>query len=195
MHWPHIAQAISGSWSRTAGPITVSKPRPIRTDSLHPLDLVADIHAAAAQDALVGIPDDGEYALVSTGYSFLSPWKRTAADVVLVGQGPQLAVLVARAGGTLERVVREQQLQVHPARGADRWRVGLDHQPLGSRDRRMLPAAFWTLSPPQADPADRPHGQVRVVAQSRNADACLSGRLQHCAPCLGLDLAAVDRHR
>ena len=92
------------------------------------LDLIADLHAAHALDALGGIPDQGE--ILVPGLTLQPLLKGQLVDVQIAGNVLQRAVAVAETGGALAVVLGKDQLHGVTSVTADRGAVGVDHHAL-----------------------------------------------------------------
>ena len=160
-----------------------------RADLLH---LTAGSQAAAAQDALVGIADDGGREVVQRVLDV------RAGEVVLVhaqllGELLQLTVLAADAGEALTLVVGQDQLQHGLAGRADSGGVGLDHHALADGHHagsgQGAGAHVHHTHTAGADLVD-----VLEVAQGGNMDVGLAGSFQDGGTGRNADLHAINRN-
>ena len=116
MHWPQLMQAISASFISQGLSMAVLKPRRTGANHAHLLDICAGAHAAAAQNALVVVADDGDGAgirfilILGTGEAIAAFHAQIQAQLL------QLAVLAAHTAEALLFVVAQNQLQIDAAR-------------------------------------------------------------------------------
>ena len=123
-----VGQVVAQARARSS----MSQPRPAACSAADALDVVAGPHAAPAEDALVGVADDRQAGCVDLVVLALA-LEPHFLDAKLLRQLLKLALLVLGAGEALLRMVREQQLDDHPARLAHLGRVRLDFHSLGDR--------------------------------------------------------------
>jgi len=156
------------------------------------LDLLADLDAAPASDALARVEDDGLGRVVE---------REIRDDVVQIdvanaevrGQSLQFAILVATAGQALVGMLGHDHLEDRPADVDDLGilggdvHAGLDRSAAGSE--HLVRAA----DADDADAAGRRGVQVRVLAQSRDMNGYLACRLKDGGARRYFDREAVDR--
>ncbi len=160
-------------------------------DGVGDLDLRADAHALAAEDALVHVPLDhrvvaldGELALVAL--------ERARLDAVAVAVVLQRARARLLAGDAALRVVGEEQVEDQRTRLDDCLRLGLEHHAVeqfrGARRHEVGPA----LHLDHAEPAGRGRAQRLVVTQGRDVDAQAARGLEDGRASRHRDFTAVD---
>ena len=98
-----------------------------RANHAHLLDICAGAHAAAAQNALVVVADDGDGAGIRFILILGSGEAIAAFHAQIQAQLLQLAVLAAHTAEALLFVVAQNQLQIDAARLAHGRGVGFDH--------------------------------------------------------------------
>ena len=168
----------------------------------HVLHLLADLGAASALDALVGIQDDrARGAVVLVMDDFLR--ERVLADAEVGRQLLKLAGARARALQAVVRVVRENELEDRAAR-LDDLGIVRDHAHaflhLGDASAQQLARGFPLRGilavllelADDADAAARARLEVRMIAQGRDRDTGLLGGLKDVPALLSLHLDAVD---
>ena len=168
-------------------------------------ELVAHADAAPAEDTAAVIHKEVFARRVHRPLLGRGRRKLPVGQAVLVGQPLQFALraLVVAAHSAVHAVVhplREEEIE-HKLPGLGDTRRGSVHNH-AFRHRvgagRLQIALLFDLH--QAHPAAPERGHRRVVAQSRDEDAGVSGCLQHCLAGLGLELLSIDseiydRHR
>src|SRR5699024_9931038 len=160
------------------------------------LDLVADLDAAHALDALGGVPDQGEGAVPAAQFFGRQVFpKGVGHQAQVVGQGLQLAVAAAHAEGALGVVPAEDQLQVGAPGQPDPGVVGVDGHALGHHvvaggDELVLPFHLDAAQPAGADLVD-----PFQVAQVGDMDPGREGGVQDGGPFRHADGPAVDVQR
>ena len=143
---------------------------------VHPLDLVADLDAAHALDALAGLPDDGD-AQVYAGTLRLHV-VGLVMDVQVMGKLLQLAVAAADAGGTVGAVLGQDQPQVGLARLPHPGGVGPDDHALQHLRVAGGDQAVHTLNLHHTHAAGGDLVDLFQKAQMGNGDAGLPGGIQ-----------------
>ena len=143
----------------------------------HALDLVADLDAAHALDALVLHPDHGIGVVVGGLAQIVDI--AAGGQVIVVAELLELAVSAAGAGGALDVVLAQQQLQVDPAGLTDPGRVGVDHHAVPDHVVAGGDETGLALHLHHADAAGADLVDVLQVAQGGDVDAGLPGRLQN----------------
>ena len=124
MHWPHWMQTESSMLRQVGRADDGVEAAAVLAQVVDALDLGADAHAAAAEDALLGVADD-RVAGVVDGELLALALEEPLAHAHRVGQVLQLAVAVALAGLAVLGVVVEQQFDDVAPGLADLGRVGL----------------------------------------------------------------------
>ena len=191
MHWPHWMQTESSILRQVGGRDDGVEPAAVLAEVVDALDLRADPHAAAAEDALLAVADDRVAGEVQ-GEPFPPALEVPRADAHRVGQVLQLAVAVALAGLAIHGVIVQQQLDDVAAGLADFGRVGLHLHPFPDLDAARGHVVAHVLDVHDADAAGAGQAQVGMVAEPGDADAQLLGRL-HDRRALGdRDCVAVD---
>ncbi len=194
MHWPQLMQLrFRQRLLQEGGDLHLVRPVHGFQDA-HFLHVDAGPHAAAAADALVHVPDDGEARGVE-GLRHAAVAEPEAVDPVFLGQLLQLADAVADAGVAVAAMLGQQQVEDVPPGDAHRFGVGLDLDGRGDGVgagglQRPLPLHFH-----HTDAADARHFEVRMMAQRRDADADALGRLEDGGAERDFGLDAVDGHR
>ena len=160
------------------------------------LNLLAEGHAAVAANALALVPDDGQGGVpVVLGILML------VVHGVPDGQGGdhllQLAGAVALAGGTVDPVLGQQQLQVGPAGFPNPGGVGMDDHTLltgvvAGGDQVL--GVFFALHLYHAGPAGTDFVDSLQEAEGGDGHTNETGCLQNGSAFLHLDRNAVDRH-
>ena len=158
----------------------------------HALHLLAHPHTVAAQDALVGIPDDGRRGVVL----LIDRPGILEADVPHAepqGQVLEAAAAALLAGGAVPAVGGQHQLQDHPPVLQEPGGVGADHHAVpGLHGAGGVDLAPLVLH--HAHPAGAVNRQFRIVAEGRHVDAGLPDHSQDVfLPVEGHPLA-VDVH-
>jgi len=97
--------------------------------SIHRLDLPAGADAAAAEDALLKIPQDKGIPIIHRIVVLLT-CEGTALNAVFIGQGLQLASAAHLAGHTVLGMIGKEEFQDEPAGVTDRRGIGLHLHPL-----------------------------------------------------------------
>ena len=155
------------------------------------LDLAADRDAAPAEDALRGVAVDGGARGVDEVLRLL-PLEAAVGDLDLLAQLLELAVLVPVAGEAVARVVGEHQLVEHLARLLHARGVRLHDHPVADGDRAGGLEAPHPLDLDDADAAGADLVDAFEVAEVRDLDAVVLGRLEDRPVALGPHGLAVD---
>ena len=138
----------------------------------HALNLAAHPHAVAAQNALVGVTDDGRGGIVN-GLELFIVLKANLPHPHLVGQILKDALAGLHAGGAVPAVSSQQQLHNQLAMAAQPLGVGINNHAvpgfLGAGGEALPPVVFHGT---QA--AGTEGTQLTVVAQSGHIDARLA---------------------
>ena len=163
-----------------------------RANNPHRLGFVAGSHAAAAEHALVVVPNDGHgqviHIVLVHGACKAVPILNAQIQAELL----QLAVLVAHAGKALLVVIGKQQLQVDLAGFADGGGIGLHHHSLAHGQHASgLQGARARIHHAQAASADLI--DILEVAQGGNIDTCFLGSLQNGRTGRHLNTYAINR--
>ena len=139
-----------------------------QSDRGHALDLIADAHALAADDALFRIPHDHSRFHVARHRDPLER-QRILGAAVPVDQVLEPAVAPSLADRALHAVVQDKQLQLLAPRFDDLGRVGLDLHPALDRCRARRHQPSPPVTPGHdAQSASAVGGQALVVAQGRH---------------------------
>ena len=155
-------------------------------------DLVAEAHAARAEDAALGVQDDvrAEGHGLRLVHLLVGHPRVVEAMPHVVDLQPALSRLVAHR--TVERVVDQVEFQDRPPRLLDPLGLGQDDHAVGrervARDRR----ARRLLDVHHAEPALAGDGEPRMVAVVGDLDTERAGGLDQVRPRGHLDLAAVN---
>lgn len=137
-----------------------------------PLKLRARPDTAAAQDALVGVADDGGRGKVY-GLDLPVIFKADIVDAQLVGQLLQLAPAVLVTGGAVPAVGGQQQLHDELAVLAQTLGMGVDHHAVPGFFRAGGEEAASVVLH-HAQTAGAENGQLRLVAQGRDLETGLA---------------------
>ena len=163
-------------------------------DRLDALDLVADLDAAAAEDALLQVPlDEGVAVALRVG----PPLAGVLLPAHAVGVGELLERAAARglADHAVVRVVGDQQLEHQLAQLLELRRRGLHLHPLGDGRRAGGDRPRRALDLDDAEPAAAEGAELRVVAERRDRDPVHPRRLEDRHRVGDGDRRAVDRER
>ena len=159
------------------------------------LELTADPHAAAAENAAGHVPLDERRLSVHIAGKAVRPEGRFG-DVVADHQVLEGALARLVADGAFQGVIDEDELKLCPDSLQNTGRLGDDVHPVPRRGEarrdevaRFLPVLHDTEA---AGPVG---GDPLVVAKRRDEDACLFGGLQDGAPPRDGDLDVVDFQR
>ena len=158
----------------------------------HFVHLFAHAHAVAAEDALVGVPDDGGRGMVFfvVGTGVLEP---DLPHAELQRQVLQVALAALFAGGAVPAVGGQQQLQDHPAVLQKPGGIGADpHAVPGLHGAGGVDLAPLVLH--HAHPAGAEGGQLGIVAEGGHVDACLANDRQNVFLPVERHPLAVDIH-
>ncbi|OPZ70786.1 MAG: hypothetical protein BWY83_01472 [bacterium ADurb.Bin478] len=139
-------------------------------DGAYVLHLMADAHAAAAEDAFFRIALDGGAGQVDFGsapFALIT----VIAHLVLFRKFLQLAVAVAHAHQTILRVIGDQQLDDGLARPPYLRRVGLNLHPFGHRKSARRNQTALSLHFHHADAAGTGGSKVFQIAQRGDVHA------------------------
>ena len=140
---------------------------------VHGLHHAAGLHAAAADNTLILVPDH-RLGGVILGIALELQFKGVVPDAVLLDQGLKFTVLVADTVQAVLGMVGEDQFQDHSPGLQHLGAVRHDHHTTGNRGRAGGLQQPLALHLADADPAVGLDGFVRVVAQGGQVDA---GRL------------------
>ena len=157
------------------------------------MELLADIHAALAQDALLGIISK-ELVGIIDGVVVADALEAGLLHAVLIAQVLQLALAVLGAAEAVGAVGGEHQVQHGAPGGDDLPGLGMDDIALSNRSGAGGEQLGIALDLHQADPAGSLGSQVFQIAQRGDLDAHALGGLQDGASFLYLHLDAVDRN-
>ena len=163
-----------------------------KVQNAHALHLLADAHAVAAEDALVGVPDDGGGGVVLfiDGAGIL---KADLPHAELERQVLEAALAAFFAGGAVPAVGGEHQLQDHPPVLEELGGVGADAHPVpglhGAGGVDLAPLVLHHAHAARA--VDR---QLRIVAEGGHLDAGLPDHRQNVFLPVEGDALAVDIH-
>ena len=157
------------------------------------MELLADIHAALAQDALLGIIGEELVGIVD-GVVIADALVAGLLHAVLIAQVLQLALAVLGAAEAVGAVGGEHQVQHGAPGGDDLPGLGMDDIALSNRSGAGGEQLGIALDLHQADPAGSLGSQVFQIAQRGDLDAYALGGLQDGASFLYLHLDAVDRN-
>ena len=154
------------------------------------LDLLANLDAAQALDALVVVANEREGGVGAEALEMLG--KRQVGDAKVVGERLQRAVARTRAARALGVMLRQQELHVRLARDAGLLAVGVhdhavEHVVVASGDELVD-----ALDLNHAHAAGADLVQVAQIAQRRNLDAHARGGIEDGRMLGYLDLAVVD---
>ena len=155
------------------------------------MELLADIHAALAQDALLGIIGEELVGIVD-GVVIADALVAGLLHAVLIAQVLQLALAVLGAAEAVGAVGGEHQVQHGAPGGDDLPGLGMDDIALSNRSGAGGEQLGIALDLHQADPAGCLRGQILQVAKGGNFDAYALGGLQNGAALLNLHLNTVD---
>ena len=145
-----------------------------RTDAL---DLVADAHALAAEDALLHVPfDKGVHVL----FRVLAPFavEPVRPDLVEVGQFLERAVAGPLADHAVVRMVGQEEFDDGAALALDLLVRGLDFHALGHRRGAGGHRPGHALYLDEAEPASAVGFEPRVVAERRDVDIVPPRRIE-----------------
>ena len=139
-----------------------------KVDGVHGLDIVAHADAVAAEDALIGVANDGGRAFVD-GVPGLPVLEPDPVHAHAVSQLQQMTLAAFHAGGAVPVMGRQQQLQDRPAVAHEPRGIGVDHHAIP----RRLRAGGKGLAPVilhGAQAAGTVNGQFGMVTKGRYID-------------------------
>jgi len=138
-------------------------------DGLH---FVADGDAASASDALVGIADNGERAVVHRFFD-QDVGQGVGVHAQVVGQGLKLAFVVGHAGGAHDFVVGKDHFHEGLAVGAQFFGIGADLHPFGDGSAASTLGSGIAGQFNHANTAVGSGRQIGMVAQAGDVETVL----------------------